>query len=147
MAITNTYDIYNQTLTSDQPLVTLIINDIYNILATSVTNSTIGSSGTAGSAGTSASFTSANTFDYNLIPVLGGVTQLQSNRVIDRVLTVLRNGGIRCIAKNGPVGPGPDTNLSTPYYSPWFNNVTAQLTIITITWHSRSSQEYLKTYC
>ncbi len=147
MPITNTYDLYNLSLSSDQPLVTAIITDIYNILAISVVNSTLGSAGSAGTAGSSGNFVSPNSFDYKLTNVLGGLSMLQSNRVVDRVLCILRAGGIRCTVKNVGVSPGPDTNLSTPYYTPWFNNVTAMLDTITVTWFSRTSQEYLKTYC
>lgn len=146
MPLQNSYDLYNLTLTSDQPLVTCIINDIYNILATSVVNSTIGSSGSMGTAGSSGTFVTPNSFDYNLMTVLTGVTMAQSNRVIDRVLCILRDGGIRCIVKNNPLAPGPDTNLSTPYYTPWFNNAYGSFNTITVTWFSRASQEYLKTY-
>ena len=79
MPLQNSYDLYNLTLTSDQPLVTCIINDIYNILATSVVNSTIGSSGSMGTAGSSGTFVTPNSFDYNLMTVLTGVTMAQSD--------------------------------------------------------------------
>ena len=126
--IQNTYDLYNQTFTVDKPIADAVIAEIYDLLATNIA-------------------ANINTFDYLLTPLLGSLPMLQSNRIVDRVLCVLRDGGLRCKVKNVGVGPGPDTNLSTPYYSPWFNNVTAMLDTITITWFSRSSQEYLKTYC
>lgn len=126
--IKNTYDIYNQTFSIDQPIVNNILNEIYDQLAANI-------------------LINVQSFDYSLTTfITPEMTMIQSNRIIDRVLCVLRDGGLRAIVKNNPLYPGPDTNLSTPYYSPWFNNVTAQLNIISISWFSRNSQEYKKTW-
>ena len=127
MPIQNSYDIYNSTFNTDKSTVDIIVNEILTLLETNIA-------------------AEINSFDYSLLTHLPIETPLlKSNRIIDRVLCILRDKGIRATVKNNPLSPTPDSSLSTPYYTPWFNGL-AYYNTITIKWFSRNSSEFMKNY-
>ena len=126
MAINNVYDIYNSTFDSDNVIVQVIMADIMSTLATNITNN-------------------ISVFDYDLSPNTGTLPMIQQNRIVDRILCILRSQGIRARIKATSI-PNPDTD-TPPYSTPYFNNLSTNLSLITITWYTRNAQEFMKTYC
>ena len=126
--INNSYDIYNNTFSTDAPIVNSIVSDILTQLEINVA-------------------ANVQQFDYSLATYLPNTVPLpQSNRIIDRVLCILRDAGIRAYVNNTPSNPGPDNDTFQPGFTPWFNN-NVPYNNIHVTWFSRNTQEYMKTYC
>ena len=127
MPIQNIFDVYNNTFDLDSVIVNNIVSDLQALLATNIPLNIF-------------------KFDYSLLTWLPPETNiLQANRVVDRVLCIMRDAGIRIIVKNIPVSPGPYPCDFTPGFTPWYNNL-GQHNTLEINIHVRSSQEFMKTW-
>ena len=121
-----TYDIYNLTLAADKPFVDSIVNAVYVQLEQNINNG-------------------INKFNFSLINYLYGLSLDQHNRIIDRVLCLLRNSGISVRISVTPLTP-QDMSDFNPFYTPFFNNLNNRLNLLSISNFTRLSSEYLKTY-
>lgn len=128
MAIDNSFDIYNATFNADKDIVESIVSAIKEQLETAIAEGT-------------------STFDFETSSYTEDLPAVQRNRINDRVICILRDGGIRARMKGTPSLLTPDPSTSYPQYTPYFNNLMNDLTLMTITWYSRNDQEYMKTYC
>lgn len=125
MAINNSVDIYNSTFNKDKPTVDEIIAAVKVELETNIENET-------------------QQFAFHLVPFIGEMEILQQNRIVDRVICILRDAGIRCSLRRNDIGDSDTQNGD--YFFPYFNYASQAYDYLHITWFSRKSQEYMKTY-
>lgn len=122
MPVENIYDMYNQYLTQDQPvvdaMVTAILAEINNVITNNLEPK----------------------FNFVVTPYLENLDMNSKTRIIDQVIFYFRNNGIRCYINN--------PSFTDPYaYAVNYNRIGAEFTELTISWTIRSSREYMKTYC
>ena len=121
MPVNNSYDIYNATLNADKPTVDVIIEAIINELNINIQNN-------------------ISTFEFDIAPYTLDMTIVQINRIMDRVIAILRDKGIKVRLNITP------TSVIYPNYNGYFNSMSSSYTLLTISWYTRNSQEFMKTY-
>lgn len=123
--INNIYELYNQTLNDDKPLVDLIVESVKIELTVKVGES-------------------INEFFYHLAPHFEDLSIIQANRITDQVIALLRDAGIRCQLRGTPLMDVEDPGYQ--FFHPYFNGLNTKPEYLFIIWHIREAREFMKSY-
>lgn len=123
--IDNVFDIYNETFNKDKPTVDQIVEEIKAELEIKIGEE-------------------VNQFAYHLVPIIGEMPQLQQNRIVDRVMCILRDAGIRVQLRGSNLDDSDFNDIN--FFYPYFNGINTKYEYLHITWYSRNGQEYMKSY-
>lgn len=127
MAITNSNDIYNATRAQDQSVIDQIVAGVLAEIEIKIADN-------------------VNKFVYEVANFMTGLEQTQKNRIIDSVICILREKGIRASVNITP-NVVQEPAVINPFATAYFNNLNTEVTSLTIKWWTRNAQEYMKTYC
>lgn len=122
------YDLYNSSLQADLPYVTAALDALKVVLQTNTDNNVV-------------------YFTFDLTPFYTPeMTQVQKNRIVDRILFEVRNAGISCRPVGIQITQENMDVISPQIYSPSFNGSNFDVQQLEINIRIRRDQEYMKTW-